>query len=393
MAAESDQSGGARRVPDGSSGARTVCFDLDGTLCTNTFGDYEAAEPFPWAIERVNDLARAGHTIVVFTARGTATGIDWDAVTRGQLERWGVRYDDLRFGKPSADVYVDDRAVHTSAWREADAFAVPGFAGHVPGPEELPVVPLAQRTSVSETGRTFGGRPFLLEAHAERARALATAAGIRAVPDADELAEEARAALAKAPADAELLFTFSISDVVSAAFVDTWEPLLPPTVGVSCRRLAQAGGGLKRFRSPGERAIAAATDAAGRDGAWPLQQLIDGSIRDTLGGRIAAISGDELALEPDLTPPAAFSPWLRELALEAGLEPSERALQRDDLTGAEETFIACLPFGPVPLATLDGERLGGAGRRLRELTEAWGRAAGVDPVLELAGFLGETARG
>ena len=61
---------------------KTLCFDLDGTLCSNTYGAYETAEPHQWAIERVNALARAGHRIVVFTARGTATGIDWDAVTR-----------------------------------------------------------------------------------------------------------------------------------------------------------------------------------------------------------------------------------------------------------------------------------------------------------------------
>ncbi|MBV9818689.1 MAG: hypothetical protein JOZ07_10100 [Solirubrobacterales bacterium] len=54
-----------------------LCFDLDGTLCTNTGGDHDGAEPFPWAIARVNRLAAEGHRIVVFTARGTATGIDW----------------------------------------------------------------------------------------------------------------------------------------------------------------------------------------------------------------------------------------------------------------------------------------------------------------------------
>src|SRR5918999_788747 len=100
---------------------KTFCFDLDGTLCSNTFGEYESAAPFPWAVARVNALAGAGHRIVIFTARGSATGIDWAERTRGQLEDWGVRYDDLVFGKPSADVYVDDRAVHTDAWRAAGA--------------------------------------------------------------------------------------------------------------------------------------------------------------------------------------------------------------------------------------------------------------------------------
>src|SRR4051794_20649486 len=96
---------------------KTLCFDLDGTLCSNTFGAYESAEPLPWAIARVNALGLAGHRIVILTARGSASGIDWGERTRAQLRRWGVRYDELVFGKPSADVYIDDRALHTTAWR------------------------------------------------------------------------------------------------------------------------------------------------------------------------------------------------------------------------------------------------------------------------------------
>src|SRR5436305_2105437 len=46
---------------------KTLCFDLDGTLCSATARDYEQAEPFPWAIARVNRLAREGHTIIIMT--------------------------------------------------------------------------------------------------------------------------------------------------------------------------------------------------------------------------------------------------------------------------------------------------------------------------------------
>ena len=375
---------------------KTVCFDLDGTLCTNTFGDYEDAEPFDWAIERVNDLARAGHRIVVFTARGTATGIDWDAVTRAQLERWGVAYDELRFGKPSADVFVDDRAVHTSAWREADAFAIPGFAGDAPGPEELPIVPPPQRTSVSESGRTFGGRPFLLEAHVERVRALAAAAGIRRAPSPQSLAEVTRAALDAADRDGELIFTISVSDFASAGFVDTWEPPLPPEAQVSCRRLAQAARGLRRFRvagREGEPLIAATTAIGVAPEGWPVELAQDGSVRDALGGRVGAIRGGELALEPDSSPPAALSQWLTELAGKAGLELSQHPLSPGDLLTADETVIAGLPFGLVPLGALDGDALAGAGPGTRALQEAWSGAVGVDVSGELADLLGVEARG
>lgn len=92
------------------------CFDIDGTLCTNTDGAYESAEPFPVRIAKVNALYEAGHTIHLMTARGSTTGIDWREVTERQLSVWGVRYHTLFLGKPTADIYVDDRAVTDTQW-------------------------------------------------------------------------------------------------------------------------------------------------------------------------------------------------------------------------------------------------------------------------------------
>ncbi|MGE5467644.1 MAG: hypothetical protein ACM3Y9_09500 [Ignavibacteria bacterium] len=99
----------------------SYCFDIDGTLCTNTEGDYESAEPYPDVIAEVNRLYDAGHTILLLTARGSATGIDWRPVTERQMTDWGVRYHALFFGKPSADIYVDDKAVNALTWRR-DSF-------------------------------------------------------------------------------------------------------------------------------------------------------------------------------------------------------------------------------------------------------------------------------
>src|SRR4051794_34234427 len=179
---------------------RTLCFDLDGTLCSNTFGDYETAQPFPWAIERVGELAAAGHRIVILTARGSATGIDWEAVTRGQLEEWGVAYDELHFGKPSADVYVDDRAVNAEAWRRGDAWSQPGFGRRHASSTTLPAVLPPATTSVVEVGRTFAGAALRLESHADRVSALAAATGIQPVAERVTLIAEVCEALAGASA-------------------------------------------------------------------------------------------------------------------------------------------------------------------------------------------------
>ncbi len=94
----------------------TYCFDIDGTLCSNTEGAYESAEPFAHVIARVNDLFKAGHQIILYTARGSTTGIDWRPVTEKQLTAWGVLYHRLVLGKPTADIYVDDKAVAVHDW-------------------------------------------------------------------------------------------------------------------------------------------------------------------------------------------------------------------------------------------------------------------------------------
>src|SRR3954447_16376728 len=145
----------------------TYCFDLDGTLCTNTEGEYESARPQPWAIERVNTLRRAGHRILIFTARGTTTGIDWRPETERQLAEWGVDYDELILGKPYGDVYIDDKALHADAWRYGPAHELSG-PGHAP----------LRGAAVVEVGRTFGGRPLYVGEHADRLLGAPAASGI-----------------------------------------------------------------------------------------------------------------------------------------------------------------------------------------------------------------------
>jgi dTDP-glucose 4,6-dehydratase len=73
--------------------------------------DYRQAQPQPGVIALVNRLHDAGNRVVIHTARGSQTGRDWTATTLEQLQRWGVRHHELRFGKPAADYYVDDRAI------------------------------------------------------------------------------------------------------------------------------------------------------------------------------------------------------------------------------------------------------------------------------------------
>jgi hypothetical protein len=88
-----------------------LVIDIDGVICSNTWGEYEDADPYYDKIEYVNKLYDAGHDIVFFTARGTDTGIDWRELTEKQFHDWKVQYSELLFGKPSADYYIDDKAM------------------------------------------------------------------------------------------------------------------------------------------------------------------------------------------------------------------------------------------------------------------------------------------
>lgn len=93
-------------------------FDIDGTICTNTDGTYELAEPFLDVIASINRLYKNGNTIKMMTARGATTGIDWTDITAKQLASWGVKYHELIMNKkPYGDIYVDDKAINIASFR------------------------------------------------------------------------------------------------------------------------------------------------------------------------------------------------------------------------------------------------------------------------------------
>jgi hypothetical protein len=84
--------------------------DIDGTICTATFGDYTKALPLTERIENLNRLYDEGHHLHYWTARGAQSGLDWKDLTEQQLNEWGVKYHELSFGKPHYDIWIDDKA-------------------------------------------------------------------------------------------------------------------------------------------------------------------------------------------------------------------------------------------------------------------------------------------
>lgn len=97
------------------------CFDLDNTLVTypKIPNDYSSVEPIKKTINFVKYLKKFGHTIIIHTARrmkthkGNLGGVmaDIGKVTFDTLDKFDIPYDELYFGKPQADFYIDDNAV------------------------------------------------------------------------------------------------------------------------------------------------------------------------------------------------------------------------------------------------------------------------------------------
>jgi mannose-6-phosphate isomerase-like protein (cupin superfamily) len=94
--------------------------DIDGTICSVDMSvpsaeRYVEAIPIQERIDKVNRLFDEGHTICYWTARGATSGIDFEAVTRAQLERWGCKFHTLLMNKPHYDLYIDDKSFNVDA--------------------------------------------------------------------------------------------------------------------------------------------------------------------------------------------------------------------------------------------------------------------------------------
>ena len=95
-----------------------ICIDLDGVICELKSPDreYKDLKPLPGAVEKINNLKKNGHYIIIHTARhmktcdGNVSKIlkKLGKVTLDWLDQYGILYDEISFGKPWAQVYIDD---------------------------------------------------------------------------------------------------------------------------------------------------------------------------------------------------------------------------------------------------------------------------------------------
>ena len=97
---------------------KIICFDLDNVICKSNGKNYTKSTPIQKNIKTINKLYKNGYYIKIFTARfmgrtndniTKAKKLDKN-LTKKQLNKWNVKYHRLIFGKPSYDLFIDDKS-------------------------------------------------------------------------------------------------------------------------------------------------------------------------------------------------------------------------------------------------------------------------------------------
>jgi capsule biosynthesis phosphatase len=99
---------------------KTICFDIDNIICkTNSSGDYSKSVAIKKNIKAINDVYKSGFNVILYTARymdrlkGNLTKVKKQIrpLTLKQLKKWDVKYHKIYFGKPSFDLFIDDKSL------------------------------------------------------------------------------------------------------------------------------------------------------------------------------------------------------------------------------------------------------------------------------------------
>jgi capsule biosynthesis phosphatase len=103
-----------------------IVVDLDGTICPikQKGESYADLIPLPGAKEKLKDLRANGHYIIIQTARNMATCEsnvgkvmkNVGKITLDWLQIYEIEYDEIFFGKPNGEIYLDDRALRFTSW-------------------------------------------------------------------------------------------------------------------------------------------------------------------------------------------------------------------------------------------------------------------------------------
>jgi hypothetical protein len=96
---------------------KVICFDLDNVICKTENNNYSQSQPIKKNISKINKIYNRGYCVKIFTARFMGRSKENAIIaskrgynfTKKQLKKWKVKYDLLIFGKPSYDLFIDDK--------------------------------------------------------------------------------------------------------------------------------------------------------------------------------------------------------------------------------------------------------------------------------------------
>ena len=97
-----------------------ICFDLDNTILKYRLPNesYADCKPINENLELLKKLYSEGHIIIIHTARGMATSFQNEGASLRRvgkdtfdiLGKYKIPFHEIFFGKPNADIYIDDKA-------------------------------------------------------------------------------------------------------------------------------------------------------------------------------------------------------------------------------------------------------------------------------------------
>jgi capsule biosynthesis phosphatase len=99
---------------------KNLCFDIDNVICkTNGARDYSKSTPIKKNIKAINEAYHNGFNIILYTARymgrckGNVVKVKKQIkpLTLKQLKKWNVKFHKIYFGKPSFDLFIDDKSL------------------------------------------------------------------------------------------------------------------------------------------------------------------------------------------------------------------------------------------------------------------------------------------
>ena len=106
---------------------KIICFDIDNVICRTHKNDYTKSKPIKKTINLINYLYKKGYFIKIFTSRFMGRNNEninkakknGYKLTINQLKKWNIKFHILIMGKPSFDIYIDDKAFgFNKNWQE-----------------------------------------------------------------------------------------------------------------------------------------------------------------------------------------------------------------------------------------------------------------------------------